>query len=270
MFISHLNLISMKKIFIYAALLSCLILGCKKKEKPSQPSQTGAYELEKQTLSRGGKDSTIKRTQVKIYTDNHYMYASIVPDSSVGFGVGTYTLDSNKITEHSIYSSRALDSSITSNLEIKTKVDGYTQIIPDYATVQGVKYVLKEDYKKFAPADTSILDGLWKLEKAYTIKGKDTIPTDLTQYKIFWEGHFTFIHRLPRNPEKTRFKNGFGTGTFTFKDDMLREEEVTSNYALLRGHKFAIKIKLNGRDEYTQVINSATNGQSVEIYRRVK
>jgi hypothetical protein len=108
----------MKKILIYAALLSCLILGCKKKEKSSEPSQAGVYELEKQVLSRGGKDSTIKRTQIKIYTDRHYMYASIVPDSSVGFGVGTYTLDSaNKITERSIYSSRALDSSITSKLD---------------------------------------------------------------------------------------------------------------------------------------------------------
>jgi hypothetical protein len=261
----------MKKIFIYATLLSCLILGCKKKEKPSEPSQAGAYELEKQVLSRGGKDSTIKRTQIKIYTDRHYMYASIVPDSSVGFGVGTYTLDSaNKITERSIYSSRALDSSITNKLEITRRPDGYTQIIPDYATVQGVKYVLKEDYKKFAPADTSVLDGLWRMEKTYTIKGKDTIPTDVTQYKIFWAGHFTFIHRLPRNPEKTRFKNGFGTGIFSFRNDTLREEEVISNYSLLRGHKFAIKITLNGRDEYTQVINSATNGQSVEIYKRVK
>jgi hypothetical protein len=260
----------MNKILIYAALLSCLILGCKKKEKPSQPSQTGVYELEKQVLSRGGKDSTIKRTQIKIYTDRHFMYASIVPDSSVGFGVGTYTLDSNRITERSIYSSRALDSPLTYKLIITKKANGYTQIIPDYATVKGVKYVLKEDYKKLPPGDTSVLDGLWKMERTYTIKGKDTIPTEITQYKLFWRGHFTFIHRLPRNKEKTIFKNGFGTGAFTFRNDTLREEEVISNYALLRGHKFAIKITLNGTDEYTQVINSATNGQSVEIYRRVK
>jgi hypothetical protein len=265
----------MNKILIYAALLSCLILGCKKKEKPSQPSQAGVYELQKQVLSRGGKDSTIKRTQIKIYTDRHFMYASIVPDSSVGFGVGTYTLDSNRITERSIYTSRALDSPLIYKLVITKRPDGYTQSIPDYATVQGVKYVLKEDYKKLPPpdtsvADTSVLDGLWKMEKTYTIKGKDTTVTDVTQYKIFWGGHFTFIHRLPRNPQKTQFKNGFGTGIFTFRNDTLREEEVISNYALLRGHKFAIKITLNGRDEYTQVINSATNGQSVEIYKRIK
>ncbi|MDF2431877.1 MAG: hypothetical protein JWP44_1508 [Mucilaginibacter sp.] len=263
----------MNKILIYAALLSCLILGCKTKEKPSEGSLAGVYELEKQVLSRGGKDSTIKRTQIKIYTDRYYMYASMVPDSSVGFGVGSYTFNSaNKITERSIYTSRALDSSITYKLEITKKSNGYTQIIPDYATVKGVKYVLKEDYKKFEPADTStsILDGLWKMEKTYTIKGKDTIPTKITQYKIFWGGHFIFIHRLPQNPEKTKFKNGFGTGVFTFRNDTLSEEEEISNYALLRGHNFSIKITLNGKDEYTQVINSATNGQSVEIYRRVK
>ncbi|MDB4919375.1 hypothetical protein [Mucilaginibacter sp.] len=261
----------MNKILIYAALLSCLILGCKKKENSSKAGQAGVYELEKQVITGRGKDSTIKRTQIKIYTDRYFMYASMVPDSSVGFGVGTYTLDSgNRITERSIYTSRALDSSLTYKLEITGKPNGYIQSIPDYTTAKGVKYVLKEDYKKLASGDTSILDGLWKMEKTYTIKGKDTIATKVRQYKIFWGGHFIFIHRFPQDKAETKFKNGFGTGVFTFKDDMLREEEQISNYALLRNHKFAIKITLNGNDEYTQVINGANDEQSVEIYKRVK
>jgi hypothetical protein len=261
----------MNKILIFAALFSFLIFGCKKKEKSSEAGLSGVYELEKQVLARGDKDSVIKRTQIKIYTDHNYLYASIVPDSSVGFGVGTYALDSaNRLKEHSIYTSRALDSSLTYNIEVTKKPGGYGQVIPDFATVKGVKYALKEDYKKFPPADSSALDGLWKMEKTYTIKGKDTIPTDVTQYKIFWGGHFIFVHRFAQNKEKTIFKNGFGTGVFTFSNDTLREEEQISNYRLLQGNKFTVKVTMNGHDEYTQVINSATNGQSVEIYKRVK
>jgi len=88
----------MKRIIIYAALLSCAILGCKKTGKLSQ---AGVYKLAKQTVSGGGKDSTYERTQIKIYTDDHFMYAGMTPDSSIGFGVGTYTLDTgNRIIEH--------------------------------------------------------------------------------------------------------------------------------------------------------------------------
>jgi hypothetical protein len=262
----------MNKILVFAALLSCLILGCKQKEKVSQSGLEGVYELTRQVLKGGKTDSTIKRDQVKIYTDRHFLYASIVPDSSVGFGVGAYTLDSSgkKIVEKSMYTSRALDSSLTYNLEIAKRDSGYTQVIPDYTSAQGVKYVLTEDYIKLAPGDTTKLDGLWKMERTYTIRGKDTAETKVKQYKVYWAGHFIFIHRFPLDSTDKKFRNGFGTGVFTLRNDTLREVEQNSNYSLLRGRNFAIKIKFNGRDEYTQVINSATNGRSVEIYKRVK
>jgi hypothetical protein len=261
----------MKRIFMYAALLSCLISACKEKDNSAQAGQAGAYEMKKQTITGGGKDSTIKRDQVKIYTDRHFMYASMTPDSSVGFGVGSYTLDSaTRITEHSIYTSRALDSSLTYKLVIEKKQNGYTQTIPDYTTAQGVKYVLKEEYKEMSSKEPSLLDGLWKMERTYTVNGTDTVDSKVKQFKIYWAGHFIFIHRFPLDSAETKFKNGFGTGEFTLKNDTLREEEKKSNYSLLRGHKFAIKITLNGDDEYTQIIKSAQNGQSVEIYRRVK
>jgi hypothetical protein len=259
------------KTLIFAALLSCLIVSCKQKKKMSQSGLEGVYELQKQVLKGGKTDSTIKRTQYKIYTDHQFMYASIVPDSSVGFGVGAYTLDSSsKITEKSMYTSRALDSSLTYNLKITKRDSGYTQVIPDYTSAQGVKYVLTEDYKKLPAGDTTKLDGLWKMERTYTIRGKDTVESRVKQYKIYWGGHFIFIHRFPLDSTEKKFRNGFGTGVFTLRNDTLREVEKNSNYSLLRGNSFAIKITLNVNDEYTQVINSATNGRSVEIYRRVK
>ena len=245
--------------------------GCKGTEESTGTGVEGVYELKKQRIEGAGKDSTVKREQIKIYTNREYMYASMTPDSSVGFGVGTYALDSaGHLTEHSIYTSRALDSSLTYKLLIDVKDDNYHQTIPDYTSVQGVKYVLKEEYKKLKPASSSRLDGLWRMERTYTIRQGDTVESKVRQYKMYWMGHFIFIHRFPQDSLETRYKNGYGTGVFTLKNDTLREEEQKSNYALLRGHKFAIKISLNGDDEYTQVINSAQNGQSVEIYRRVK
>ena len=171
------------------------IFGCKKKEKVSQ---AGVYKLDKQMASGGGKDTVYKRAQFKIYTDQYFMYSGLAPDSSVGFGVGAYNLDTgNRIVERNIYSSGSLDSSRSFNLSVTRTDSGYSQVIPDLAVVKGVKYKLIEDYSKVAGTDTSVLDGLWKLDKKFWVKGKDTTKGNETQFKIFWGGHFMFVHRYP-------------------------------------------------------------------------
>ncbi len=260
----------MKTTLIFASLMVCAILGCKKTERVSQ---AGVYKLEKQTVSGGGKDSIYHRSQYKIYTDRFFMYSSMAPDSSVGFGTGAYNLDSgNRITERNIYSSGYLDSSKSFNLTVKRSDSGYMQMIPSLAIIKGVKYDLTENYSKVQLApDTSILDGLWKLYKTYWVKGKDTTKQDETQFKIFWGGHFMFVHRYPQDQAATKFKNGFGYGTFSFKRDTLTEEDEMSSHSVLVGRKFAIKITLNTKDEYQQVINDTKAGViTTEIYRRVQ
>ncbi|MGZ3810858.1 MAG: hypothetical protein ACXVB0_03470 [Mucilaginibacter sp.] len=260
----------MKKILIYAVLLSCVIYGCKKTVKINQ---AGVYKLEKQMASGGGKDTTYARTQIKIYTDQHFMYAGMAPDSSVGFGVGAYSLDTgNRIIERNIYSSQYLDSSKSFNVLVSARTDkGYTQVIPDLAVVKGVKYKLIEDYTKLPTSDTSFLDGVWKLDKTFWVKGKDTLKQNETQFKIFWGGHFMFIHRYPLDKAATKFKNGFGYGDFSFKNGTLSEEDQMSSHSVLLHRKFAIQITFNGNDEYSQVINDPkTNEQTTEIYRRIK
>lgn len=259
----------MKKILVYAAMLSCIIWGCKQSQKASL---AGVYKLEKQMATGGGKDTTYKRTQIKIYTDKYFMYSGMAPDSSVGFGVGSYKPDIGaRVVEDNIYSSGALDSTKKFNLDITTTDKGYTQVIPDLMVVKGVKYKLIEQYSKLPSSDTSIMDGVWKLDKTFWVKGKDTTKENETQYKIFWGGHFMFIHRYPLDQAATKFKNGFGYGTFSLKDDMLSEEDEMSSHAMLLHRKFAIQITFNGRDEYSQVINdSKTETQTTEIYKRLK
>lgn len=260
----------MKKILIVAALLSCMIFGCKKKEKVSQ---AGVYKLEKQMASGAGKDTIYKRAQYKIYTDKYFIYAGMAPDSSVGFGVGSYNLDTgSRIVERNIYSSGYLDSSKSFNLTVTRTDSGYSQIIPDIAVVKGVKYQLKEEYAKIPANDTSVLDGLWKLDKTFWVKGKDTTKGNETQFKLFWGGHFMFVHRYPIDQAgKASFKNGFGFGTFSFKSDTLTEEDDMSSHSALVGRKFGIKITMKGKDEYSQVIDDPKAGeQTTEIYRRVQ
>ncbi|WP_183567211.1 hypothetical protein [Mucilaginibacter sp. SP1R1] len=259
----------MKKNIIVAVLLIVIIAGCKS-PKTETPTQAGTYKLDKQMVSGGGKDTVYARKQMKIYTGSYFMYAAMAPDSSVGFGVGTYKMDSvNKIVEHNIYSSRLLDSSVNFNLAISRTNDGYTQVIPGIVKVHNVSYKMIENYTKVAATDTSALDGLWKMDAAYSVTGKDTVKQTPTQFKIFESGHFMFIHRYPVNKEGNKFKNGFGYGVFSLKNDTLREEDQLSNHAQLQNRKFVIKITFNGNDEYSQVIKDST-GRSIEVYKRLK
>ncbi|HZX59508.1 MAG TPA: hypothetical protein VFE54_12310 [Mucilaginibacter sp.] len=259
----------MKRILLYAALLGCIICGCKTSKKTSQ---AGVYKLEKQMVSGGGKDTVYTRTQIKIYTDDHFIYAGMAPDSSVGFGVGTYKADTGtKIIESNIYSSASLDSPKNFNVLVKGTEKGYDQVIPDLTVLKGVKYKLIEQYTKLPASDTSKLDGVWKLDAAYTVKGKDTVKDKETQYKAFWGGHFMFVHRYALDAAATKYKNGFGYGDFSLKSDTLSESEQLTSHATLMGRSYSIKINFNGNDEYSQVITDPkTKEQSVEIYRRLK
>jgi len=258
----------MKKVLMFTALIACMIYGCTKGKK--EPSQTGVYKMNKLTVSSGGKDSVYARAQMKIYTDKYFTYASMAPDSSVGFGVGTYKADTGKsINESNIFSSLALDSSKTYHLLITRKDSSYSQVIP--RSSGNAKYNITEEYMQLPTTDSTRLDGVWKLDKAFYVKGKDTTRATEVQYKTFWRGHFMFIHRYPLDAANTKYKNGFGYGNFSLKTDTLSETEQLTSHATLMGRSFQIRIAFNGDDEYSQIIKDPKTGdQSVEIYRRLK
>jgi hypothetical protein len=258
----------MKRILFYAALLSCPILGCKKTEKSSI---IGIYQMEKQRIIGGGTDSTYLKTQIKIYTSHNFIYAGMTADSVVGFGVGRYKADTgNTIIEKEFYSSYRLDTSRNFKLLITMKDNGFSEKIPSIAVIKGAKYDLSEDYTRLTTGDSSKLDGLWKMGETIYVKGKDTSKVPVTQYKIFWGGHFLFAGRYPTDKTATKFKSTFGYGSFDLKGNDLSEEDQISNSTTVLNHKFKIKITFKGDAEYTQVIDDEKNQQqTIETYKRV-
>ena len=259
----------MKRIIIYAALLSCVLLGCRKAQKFSQ---AGIYKLVKQTVSGGGTDSTYKRTQIKIYTDHSFMYAGMTPDSSIGFGVGSYTVDTgNTVIEHRIYTSSTQSTPRTFNLRITPTDSGYKQTIPAMASIKGVPYDLHEEYHKLPLGDSSVLDGLWELDKSYAVKGKDTTTGHETQFKIFWKGSTMLISSYPDEKAPAKLIFGYGYGSFSFKDNKLSEDIQMSSDAPMYNQKWNFDITLKGTDEFAQVTTDAkTNTRYFEIYKKFK
>ncbi|MDB5023277.1 MAG: hypothetical protein JWP78_1032 [Mucilaginibacter sp.] len=258
----------MKKILICTALLGCMTSGCKKIERIYY---SGIFKLDKQVVSGGGKDTALAKEQMKIYTDHNYMYAGMAPDSSVAVGVGSYELDSgNRIVEHNIFNNRALDSAQIFVVLINKTDNGRTEVIPDFAANKNVKYKMTEGYVKLPVMGASNLDGVWNMDEAFRVKGKDTLKQQQTQFKVFWRGHFMFIHHYPIGALGAEYKNGFGYGTFSLKNDTLNEEDKMSSHAILLNRKFVIKIIFNGKDKYSQITRDPkTKEQTTEIYRRL-
>lgn len=259
----------MKKVLTFAVLISCIFWGCKKVKKISY---AGVFKLEKQTISGGGTDTAWIKKQIKIYTDQNYIYGGIATDSSVHIGVGTYELDSsNRIDEHNMFNSRALDSTQIFVVSITNKSNGFISTVPEWARTGPVWYKLTEEYTSLPMTGPSVLDGIWELDKLYKVKGKDTTVQHETRFKVFWKGHFMFIHRYPVDALGTKFKDGFGYGDFDLKGNTLTEEGKISSHKELMNQKSATKITLNNDDKYTQVVNDdKTHQQTIEIYKRIR
>ena len=175
------------------------------------------------------------------------MYANVTSDdSAASFGIGTYSMDPNSVTEHIFYTGN--DTVVNSEkrdytLKVSEIEKGYKQVIPEIGTTpEGKPYILTEDYRAEGSTATSPLDGAWELVKTYTIKGKDTIPSNFTAYKIYYESHFIWGHTY-QDPSKINH-TGIGFGTFELEGNKLMETVNTSSYPEMVGKTMRLMLIL--------------------------
>lgn len=260
----------MKKTFLFILLAAIAAASCNEPKKETA-SMAGAYKNVFYSYASATEDTTITdMQQYKMYTDKHFIFANLAPDSMVGFGFGSYALDGATITEHSIYTSRGLDTAADFTLDVQREPGGYTQLIPEII-MGGVPYRLTEKYTTLPATGTSPLDGAWELTQAVRVTGADTTTMRYKQYKVYQGGHFMFIQRYPADSTGTAFYNGFGFGTFTMDGNTVTETNTLSNYAFMVGVPVRVMVSMNGMDEYVQqIVDTATKSPTLEYYKRVK
>src|SRR5687768_921922 len=122
-----------------AFLLILLMAACNAKP---EIDMSGAYSMTNQVINDGIKDSIMDRKQLKIYTGKFMMYASPnVGDSFANFGVGTYAVKDDKLTEHRFYTAMEGDKKDTFVLTVDKNTDGYRQVIENIP-IEGKTYKL--------------------------------------------------------------------------------------------------------------------------------
>lgn len=259
--------------FTFAAAL-LLFIGCTSSQKESQLNMPGVYKMVSLSVKTDKTDSTYSSiNQLKIYTDDYMMYANInSPDSVSGFGIGSYTVAKDTVTENVIYSANDTsfsDKPASYKLAIKKTEKGYQQLITGMQNRAGDKMDMTELYESSGLAQTTPLDGAWKMVKRYQVKGKDTTVNKASQYKTYSAGYCMWGNNWTDSLNKTH--TGIGYGKFTMTgNNKVKESMMVSTYAEVRGHDFDIDIELMGKDGFKQTMVDSDGSIAVEIYERLK
>lgn len=257
----------MKKLF--PLLLMVVLTNCKSKEAINMK---GAYSMVSQIMNDGSKDTAINRRQLKIFTDDHVIYAAMrFPDSLASYAVGTYRPEDGNVMEHYYYSSANQFTEDSFLLKIEKTDTGYKQVIEDLPS-QGKKYTLTEVYKNLGKADSTALDGAWKQIESFNISTKgDTSANEniIQQLKVYQSGHFIWASSYLNAAKKTLIF--FGYGTFEMEGNTKSKETNTlSTFPPLIDSTVNIQVEFMGKDSYKQTIEWPGASKSVEVYERLK
>ena len=258
--------------FTFAAAL-LFIIGCTGSQKEAKLNMAGVYKMVSLSVKTDKTDSTYSNiNQLKIYTDDYMMYANInSPDSVSGFGIGSYTVAKDTVTENVIFSANDTsfsDKPASYNLAIKKTEKGYQQIIIGMQNRAGDKMDLTELYETTGLALTTPLDGAWKMVKRYQVKGKDTTVNIATEYKTYYAGYCMWGVNWKDSLNKTHTGSGYGKFAM-MGNNKVKESMMVSTYAEVRGHDFDIDIELMGKDGFKQTMINPDGRIAVEIYERL-
>lgn len=231
----------------------------------------GAYSMNSQTVNYGAADTSIKRKQMKIYTDDHVIYAAMrFPDSLASYGIGTYDIEDGKVVEHFFYTSANADKRDTFILKIDKSANGYKQSY-DHLSAQNRKYSQVEEYETIGKADSTALDGAWKLTKNYYIQksGDTTSNPNITEFKVYQSGQFIWAASYPDSAN--RRLTFFGYGRYEMNgNNASKEVNTLSTYPPIIDSTFNIQLEFMGKDSYKQTIVQRDSARSVEVYERLK
>lgn len=231
----------------------------------------GAYSIKSQTVNYGAKDTVINRKQMKIFTDDHVIFAAMrLPDSLASYGIGTYDIKDGNVIEHFFYTSGNAARRDTFILKIDNSANGYKQLY-DHVSSQNRKYSQVEEYEAIGKSDSTPLDGAWKQAKNYYIlKSGDTSSNpNITEFKVYQSGHFIWAASYPDSTNKVL--TFFGYGNFEMNgNNGSKEVNTLSTYPPIIDSTFNVQLEFMGKDSYKQTIVQRDSARSVEIYERLK
>ena len=203
---------------------------------PSLPD--GAYALKEVELTEKGQVTVQLRDQLKIYTNNRFMFAFVHPEYGIDVGAGIATWKNSVMVEEPRVNQKGAVNGLTFDIDIKHTPAGFSQTLLGMTYEDGRCLDMVESWVR-ASSTISPFDGLWQLKEANRVKTK-----------IIGGGHFICL--------ETVYKEGisdavFWFGTCTFNNDAEALETVlsSSNQKYIGAHQ-TLKVALTDDENFSQ------------------
>lgn len=261
------------KLSLAFAIIILTILACNNAEVKENVRMPGSYRMLLQSVNLGTRDSSYNNEQLKIYTDDHMMFARInSPDSVCGFGIGSYSVRGDSVTENLIYyanDSVTNTTPVSYKLHINKTDKGFRQFIGGIEGDDGLKVDLTEKYDSVGSGTITPLDGAWKQTASFWIKGNDTTKFQVTQYKTYYSGYVIWGNNSKDSSNKAHSEIGFGKFSMPAANQV-KESMIASTTYQVRGKDFNIGVEMQGNDKFKQTIENSDGSKTVELYDRLK
>ena len=220
----------------------------------ASPLPDGAYLLKEVELTEKGHVSVQLRDQLKIYTNNRFMFAFVHPEYGIDVGAGIATWKNGVMVEEPRINQKGAVNGLTFDIDIKHTLAGFSQTLLGMTYEDGRCLDMVESWVR-ASSTTSIFDGLWQLKEANRVKTK-----------IIGGGHFICL--------ETIYKEGisdavFWFGTCTFNNDAEAIETVlsSSNQKCIGAHQTS-KVALTDDENFSQTF-ILDGAEVIESFQRI-
>ena len=220
----------------------------------ASPLPNGAYLLKEVELTEKGQVSVQLRDQLKIYTNNRFMFAFVHPEYGIDVGAGIATWKNGVMVEEPRVNQKGAVNGLTFDIDIKHTPQGFSQTLLGMTYEDGRCLDMVESWVR-ASNTTSLFDGLWQLKEANRVKTK-----------IIGGGHFICL--------ETNYKEGisnaaFWFGTCTFNNDAEGLETVlsSSNQKYIGAHQ-TLKVALTDDENFSQSI-ILDGAEVIEFFQRI-
>jgi hypothetical protein len=232
----------------------------------------GAYTMSRQMITRGTQDTVLNTQQLKLYTNNYFIYVHPHDaDSLAEYGIGTYIIQGGKIMEYPFYTSSGGARQDSFELLVNTRTNGYSQII-NFPDQQSGNFILTEDYTNVSKKANTPMDGAWKEVMTTTItkNGEKTTDTHPVQFKVYESGYFIWVNTVTNGGTQHPISR-YGYGTFKMLGkNQIQETNIRSTYnKSLVNKPVNIQIKFMGNNNYEQTIIGDNGDKTIERYERL-
>lgn len=245
-----------KLLFLGSFLLVTGCIGQADKEIPKLPD--GAYKLEYVQITESGISSKEFRNQLKIYSNNRYMFAFMHPQIGVDAGAGLANWNNGVMTEIPLFNHNGSVNGFKFDVTIDQTNTGFTQSLVGLITEDGRSLDMIETWETVSTQE-SPYDGLWQ-----QIITKENSDSKISEIKMIGGGYFI---TMTRSEVGSVIEKNFHFGNFTIMDNKRAvQKTITSSDEAQIGIEKILTVGL----VKDGLISNSVSDNGIEITSRYK